>query len=117
MPEPHYQESLLRSGPRHPFCLCLQSKKIITIPMPEGNPEDRAIKADRRLVDDPEAAPLWARFYELEDNTIFLCNRDGIKVYSLDKVWPERRLGYSWYGNWGNAVLKAYPEWLERIGK
>ena len=92
-------------------------KKIITIPMPEGNPEDRAIKADRRLVDDPEAEPLWARFYELEDNTIFLCNRDGIKVYSLDKVWPERRLGYSWYGNWGNKVLKAYPEWLERISK
>lgn len=90
-------------------------KKVVTIPMPEGNPEDRSIKADRRLVDDPKAKPLWARFYELEDNTPFLCNRDGVKVYSLDKVWPERRLGYSWYGTWGNKVLKAYPKWLKRI--
>ncbi len=92
-------------------------KKIINIPMPEGNPEDRKIKADRRLVDDPNAKPLWARFYELEDNTIFLCNRDGVKVYSLDKVWPERRVGYSWYGTWGGDVLRAYPKWLKRIGK
>lgn len=90
-------------------------KKIVTIPMPEGNPEDRSIKADRRIVDDEKAKPLWARFYELADNTPFLCNRDGIKVYSLDQVWPERRLGYSWYGTWGNKVLKAYPKWLKRI--
>lgn len=92
-------------------------KKIVTIPMPEGNPEDPAIKADRVLVDDPTAEPIWARFHELKDNSPFLCNRDGIKVYSLDKVWPERRLGYSWYGTWGNAVLEAYPAWLERIGE
>lgn len=90
-------------------------KKIVNIPMPEGNPEDPKIKADRRLVDDPNAKPLWARFYELEDNTIFLCNRDGIKVYSLDKVLPERRTGYSWYGTWGNDVLRAYPKWLKRV--
>lgn len=90
-------------------------KRIVTIPMPEGNPEDPAIKADRRMVDDPTAPPLWARFYELADNTVFLCNRDGIKVYSLDKVLPERRLGYSWYGTWGGAVLRAYPKWLKHI--
>lgn len=90
-------------------------KKVVTIPMPEGNPEDRSIKYDRRIVDDPKAQPLWARFYELSDNTPFLCNRDGIKVYSLDKVLPERRIGYSWYGTWGNRVLKTYPKWLKRI--
>ncbi|MBR5820552.1 MAG: pectate lyase [Alistipes sp.] len=92
-------------------------KKIVNIPMPEGNPEDPKIKADRRLVDDPNASPLWARFYELEDNTIFLCNRDGVKVYSLDKVWPERRVGYSWYVSEGNDVLRAYEKWLKRIEK
>ncbi len=90
-------------------------KRVVTIPMPEGNPEDRTIKADRQLVDDPNAEPIWARFYELADNTPFLCNRDGIKVYSLDKVLPERRVGYAWYGTWGNKVLQAYPKWLERI--
>ena len=92
-------------------------KKIVNIPMPEGNPEDRTIKADRRLVDDPNAEPLWARFYELEDNSIFLCNRDGVKVYSLDKVWPERRVGYSWYVSEGNDVLRAYKKWIKRIEK
>ena len=85
--------------------------------MPEGNPEDCAIKYDRRMVDDPAAEPLWARFYELEDDTIFLCNRDGIKVYSLDKVWPERRIGYSWYGTWGNEVLQAYPAWKASLSQ
>lgn len=95
----------------------IEGKKIVTIPMPEGNPEDPKIKADRKMVDDPKAKPLWARFYELEDNTIFLCNRDGVKVYSLDKVWPERRVGYSWYGTWGGDVLRAYPKWLKRIEK
>lgn len=95
----------------------ITGKKIVNIPMPEGNPEDPKIKADRRLVDDPKAKPLWARFYELEDNTIFLCNRDGVKVYSLDKVWPERRVGYSWYVGEGNDVLRAYPKWLKRLKK
>lgn len=95
----------------------IEGKRIETIPMPEGNPEDRAIKYDRRMVDDPAAEPLWARFYGLEDDTIFLCNRDGIKVYSLDKVWPERRIGYSWYGTWGNEVLQAYPAWKSSLNQ
>ncbi|MBR1994897.1 MAG: pectate lyase [Alistipes sp.] len=95
----------------------IEGKRIETISMPEGNPEDRAIKYDRRMVDDPAAEPLWARFYELEDDTIFLCNRDGIKVYSLDKVWPERRIGYSWYGTWGNEVLQAYPAWKASLSQ
>ena len=95
----------------------IEGKRIETIPMPEGNPEDRAIKYDRRIVDDPNAKPLWARFYELEDDTIFLCNRDGIKVYALHEVWPERRVGYAWYGLWGNEVLEAYPAWKASLGR
>ncbi|MBQ5637431.1 MAG: pectate lyase, partial [Alistipes sp.] len=73
------------------------------------------IKADRKLVDNPKAKPIWARFYELADDQIFLCNRDGIKVYRLEDVLPERRVGYSWYGTWGNKVLTLYPKWLKRI--
>lgn len=93
----------------------IEGKEIVTTPMPEGNPEDRTIKADRKLVDNPKAKPIWARFYELADDQIFLCNRDGIKVYRLEDVLPERRVGYSWYGTWGNKVLKLYPKWLKRI--
>jgi PelA/Pel-15E family pectate lyase len=93
----------------------IEGKEIVTTPMPEGNPEDRSIKADRKLVDNPKAKPIWARFYELADDQIFLCNRDGIKVYRLEDVLPERRVGYSWYGTWGNKVLNLYPKWLKRI--
>ncbi len=93
----------------------IEGKRVETIEMPEGNPEDPNIKRDRRLVDDPEAKPLWARFYELSDNTPFLCNRDGVKVYRLEDVAPERRVGYAWYGTWGGKVLKEYRKWLKRI--
>lgn len=95
----------------------IEGKRLVTIEMPEGNPDDPRIKRDRRLVDDPEAKPLWARYYDLEDNTPFLCNRDGVKVYSLEEVAPERRVGYSWYGTWGGKVLKEYRKWLKRIGQ
>lgn len=90
-------------------------KRIVTVPMPDGHPEDPAIKKDRVLVDDPDAPGLWPRYCELEDNRPFFCNRDGVKVYSLEEVWPERRTGYGWYGEWGAGILKRYPEWLKRI--
>ena len=95
----------------------IEGKRVITVEMPEGNPDDPTYKRDRQLIDDPEAKPIWARFYELEDNTPFLCNRDGIKVYSLTEVAVERRLGYAWYGSWGNKTLKEYKKWLKRIGQ
>ncbi len=95
----------------------IAGKRIQTIPMPEGNPDDPAVKKDRLLVDDPDAPGLWPRYSELADNRPFFCNRDGIKVYSLREVYPERRVGYGWYGEWGQSVLRAYPKWLDRIGQ
>ena len=93
----------------------IEGKRLVTIDLPEGNPDDPSVKKDRLLVDDPEAGPLWPRYCELEDNRPFFCNRDGVKVYSLEEVWPERRAGYGWYGEWGRWVLEHYPEWLERV--
>jgi PelA/Pel-15E family pectate lyase len=66
-----------------------------------------------KIVDDPTAAPMWARFYELETNRPFFCNRDGIKRFSLDEVDPERRAGYQWYGHWGNKALEDYAKWAK----
>lgn len=54
-------------------------------------------KPDRRMVSDPDATPLWARFYELDDNRPFFCDRDGIKKYSLSEIGYERRTGYTWF--------------------
>ena len=62
-------------------------------------------KFDRRLVDDPEAPPLWSRFYDLRDNTPVLANRDGVRVERYDQIDPERRTGYSWYGTWAGTLL------------
>ncbi len=71
---------------------------------------------DRAVVRDPSAPPIWARFYEVETNRPFFCNRDGVKVYTLAEVHPERRTGYGWYGYWPAAFLaEDYPAWRARL--
>ncbi|WP_251213774.1 pectate lyase [Alistipes muris] len=95
----------------------ITGKRIVTVAVPEGLPEDRSVKKDRRMVDDPDAAPIWARYYELGGDRFFLCTREGVKVYSLAEMPAERRSGYSWFGDWGNKVLKKYPSWLAKVEK
>ncbi len=93
----------------------IEGKSVVTVKVPEGLAEDPTIKRDRVVVDDPDAEPMWARYYDLEDNTIFFCTRAGEKVYNLKDVPAERRTGYAWYGVWGNKVLKKYPAWLKKV--
>ncbi len=95
----------------------ISGKRIVWLDVPEGLPEDRSVKNDRLMVDDPDAGPLWARFYELDDDTWFLCTRAGVKVCSLREMPAERRVGYLWFSDWGTEVLDAYPAWLERVGQ
>lgn len=72
-------------------------------------------KCDMREVEDPNAPPIWARFYEIDTNRPFMANRDGKKVYSLAEVEHERRIGYGWYTNAPAALLeKDYPEWKKQ---
>jgi PelA/Pel-15E family pectate lyase len=67
-------------------------------------------------VEDKNASPVWARYYEIETNQPFFCNRDGIKVYKLEDVDQERRIGYAWYGYWPAPLLNSkYPDWFEKI--
>ncbi len=66
---------------------------------------------DRKIVSDKDAPPMWARFYELEDNRPFFCDRDGIKKYTIAEIGHERRNGYSWYGTGPQKVLDAYKKW------
>ncbi len=70
---------------------------------------------DHRLVQDANAPPLWARFYDLEDNSIVLANRDSVRVKDFSEVHPERRSGYAWFGTWPAALLEEeYPAWRIR---
>ena len=71
---------------------------------------------DLRVVEDPDAPSLWARFYELDTGRPFFCNRDGRKIYSLAEVDLERRVGYAWYGAWATRLLeKDYPAWKRSV--
>jgi pectate lyase len=69
------------------------------------------VDGDKRMVADPTAPPLWARFYEIDTGRPFFCDRDGVKKFSLAEIGPERRNGYSWYGRWGEPVLERYRAW------
>lgn len=66
------------------------------------------------LTKDPSAPPLWARFYEIKSNRPFFCDRDGVVKYDVEEIGPERRKGYSWYGDSGENVAKAFSKWPYR---
>jgi PelA/Pel-15E family pectate lyase len=66
---------------------------------------------DRRIITDPKAGDMWARFYDLETGEPFVCDRDGIKKKTLEEIGYERRNGYSWYSDNPNELFKKYPEW------
>lgn len=73
-------------------------------------------KVDRRLVADPAAPRLWARFYDLRDNSVVLANRDGKRVTEYSQIHHERRTGYAWYTTWPEKMLtKEYPAWKARM--
>lgn len=71
-------------------------------------------KTDRRIVQDDEAPPVWARFYQLEDNQPIFCDRDGIKKYSMAEIGQERRGGYAWYKGEARDVLEYYYKWKKK---
>ena len=72
---------------------------------------------DRIVVNDSDAPPIWTRYYEIDTNRPFFCNRDGIKVYSLAEVHRERRTGYSWYSDAPRRLIEIdYPVWKATIG-
>jgi PelA/Pel-15E family pectate lyase len=64
-----------------------------------------------RIVNDPSAKPMWARFYDLETGKPYFCDRDGIKKATLAEIGEERRTGYAWYGGWGESVASDYGKW------
>ena len=70
---------------------------------------------DKKVVKDPSAPPIWARFYTLNGNKPFFTDRNSIPVYSLSEVGRERRDGYTWYTYEPQKVLEEYPEWLKKI--
>ena len=73
-------------------------------------------RRDRVVVEDSNAPPIWARFYDLETGKPFFCSRDGIKRSSLAEISYERRNGYGWYTYAPEEVLTRYPKWRKKVG-
>lgn len=70
---------------------------------------------DKKMIPDPSAPAIWARFMELDTNVPFFCDRDGIKKATLAEIGAERRNGYSWYTNEPKEVLKGYDKWKKKL--
>lgn len=77
-------------------------------------------KKDMRLVPCPQGdtpcPPLWARFYTIDGNRPFFCDRDGVMRFDLSEIGYERRNGYRWYNSDGMKVLKRYESWARKYG-
>lgn len=70
---------------------------------------------DLKAVNDPQAPPLWARFYDLTTGRPYVCDRDGKPKESIAEIGFERRNGYGWYGDWARTLIEQeYPLWKER---
>jgi len=71
-------------------------------------------KPDRRWVESTEGDDLWGRFYELDTNKPYVCDRDGIIKYDLSEIGYERRNGYSWYGSSPLKAIEKYAKWKNK---
>ncbi len=88
----------------------LRGIKVVLKPDP-GAPKG----FDKQVVSDPNAPPMWARFYVIGTNQPIFCDRDGVPKSSLAEIGSERRNGYSWLGYWANDLLaKEYPAWQKK---
>lgn len=72
-------------------------------------------RRERKLIADPDARTLWARFYELKTNRPLYLDRDSKFRYDYSEISYERRSGYSYHGKWAASLLeKDYPRWREK---
>ena len=62
----------------------------------------------RRLVDQPGAPPLWARYYDLANGRPIFGDRNRSIHDDVHDLSAERRNGYAWFTTAPAKVLKAY---------
>ena len=71
---------------------------------------------DKQVVADPDAGPIWGRFYEISTNRPIFLDRDSVVRYSFSEIGHERRNGYAYYGNWATRLINdEYPRWREKL--
>lgn len=95
--------------------VAITGMRVEKVAIPEDKAANHEYPYDLVVVKDKKAPRIWSRFYEMSDNTPFMCNRDGIKVYKLSDVKLERRVGYAWYTYAPEKLFKLYKEWLKKV--
>ena len=83
----------------------------------EQRADEKAPKGKNKVVvEDPNAPPMWARFYEIGTNRPIFSDRDGVAKHRLSEIGYERRNGYNWLSYWPAKLLsEEYPAWKKRI--
>ena len=69
----------------------------------------------KKLVDQPSASPIWARYYSIQTLKPIFGNRDKKLYDSIDDIELERRNGYAWFGNAPQKVIDSYPIWKSKL--
>ena len=71
-----------------------------------------------------EGNPLWYRFYEVDSDEYFFCDRGDnyeqsqkTKTQDFTKISEERRKGYQWGGDYGSALLSTESAYLTALAK
>jgi PelA/Pel-15E family pectate lyase len=73
-------------------------------------------KRDKRVLTDPAARPLWARFYERGTNRPVFTGRDQVIRYAISEIEHERRNGYSYYVTSPSGLLaNDYLRWCAKL--
>ena len=66
-----------------------------------------------------EGNVLWYRFYEVNNDNYFFCDRGGASTKTQDftKISEERRTGYQWAGDYGTALINTESAYLAALEK
>ena len=80
--------------------------------------KDKAFSKTAGVVD-KAGSSLWFRFYEVNSDDYFFCDRDGASTKTQDfmKISEERRTGYQWAGDYGSAILSTESAYLAALEK
>lgn len=80
--------------------------------------KDKAFSKTAGVVD-KAGSSLWFRFYEVNSDDYFFCDRDGASTKTQDfmKISEERRTGYQWAGDYGSAILSTESAYLTALEK
>ena len=92
-----------------------EKSKITGIRLEDKSLEGAPKGFDRIVVQDKNAPPLWARFYDISTNRPIFIGRDKVIKYSLAEIEIERRTGYGYYTDAPQKLLEMdYPKWLAK---